>query len=389
MENNLVNKNEIKTKERGDSLELAIEHIFKVARFKTERNVFITGYEIDVKATIGDRTIVIECKNYQNSDLTIRNLIHQWNSKNNLIRAHKIILVLAGISIHDNDYALASSFDMELWNQNDISELFNLSLKPDELRKKLLSKISLKPLTISERYRDEITYLVIKPLLSNSIINEELLFWYLNKWLRSYILTELQMVDTNPDLRAKHIELFEGTKTKKGFLNITTKRKEFDYWNAVYIKLKNQEVLGKEQQKNYIFYMNDLLDEYQTQKLFFEKEDYLITTKRLITSRLQNAISFGEKCKFTLSQMQNSVIITPYETEVISIHITNITETQGNILNWILTSEFSKIIDGLTKENKFTWFCNSFIETVEKVFRIFTEYYSISENDSIRDLSIE
>ena len=135
--------------------------------------------------------------------------------------------------------------------------------------------------------------------------------------------------------------------------------------------------------------MNDLLDEYQTQKLFFEKEDYLITTKRLITSRLQNAISFGEKCKFTLSQMQNSVIITPYETEVISIHITNITETQGNILNWILTSEFSKIIDGLTKENKFTWFCNSFIETVEKVFRIFTEYYSISENDSIRDLSIE
>ena len=129
----LEENKQVLAKERGDSLELAIEHIFKVANFQTERNVFIAKYEIDVKATIGDRTIVIECKNYQNSNLTIRNLIHQWNSKNQLIGAHKIILVLAGLNIKESDLALASEFDMELWGQEDITELFNLSLKPSEL----------------------------------------------------------------------------------------------------------------------------------------------------------------------------------------------------------------------------------------------------------------
>ena len=111
----LEENKQVLAKERGDSLELAIEHIFKVANFQTERNVFIAKYEIDVKATIGDRTIVIECKNYQDSNMTIRNLIHQWNSKNQLIGAHKIILVLAGLKIKETDLALATEFDMELF----------------------------------------------------------------------------------------------------------------------------------------------------------------------------------------------------------------------------------------------------------------------------------
>ena len=52
--------------------------------------------------------------------MTIRNLIHQWNSKNQLIGAHKIILVLAGLKIKETDLALASEFDMEIWDQEDI-----------------------------------------------------------------------------------------------------------------------------------------------------------------------------------------------------------------------------------------------------------------------------
>ena len=177
-----VDNRQFTPKDRGDSLELAIQHLFKVARFQTERNIFIAKYEIDVKATIGDRTIVIECKNYQNSNLTIRNLIHQWNSKNQLIKAHKVILVLAGMSIKESDQNLASQLDMELWDQDDLTDMFNLSLKPEKLREKLLEKISLRSLTISERYRDEITYLVIKPLLSNYALTEESTYRKFNEW---------------------------------------------------------------------------------------------------------------------------------------------------------------------------------------------------------------
>jgi len=388
MENNLSSSKSVIAKERGDSLELAVEHIFRVANFKTERNVFIAKYEIDVKATIGDRTIIIECKNYQNSNLTIRNLIHQWNSKNQLIKAHKIIIILAGLSIKETDYSLASEFDIELWSQDDISELFNLSLKPDELRQRLLDKISLKPITIAERYRDSVTYLVIKPLLSNQIIEEEKLFWFFNKWLRAHILTELQMVETTKDERAKLIELFEGSKTKKGFLNITKKRKEVDYWNTVLEQLTSQEILSRERQDTYLSYMNDLMEEFNSQKQFFNSEDYLGQAKKLIASRLQNAIYLGQICSFKTARMQNTVRVTFLEDGNFSIHITQINETQGNILNWILTSEYSQVYNEPTKTNDYFWLCSSFQETSEKIFRIFTEYYEISSSDSIKDLTL-
>lgn len=388
MENNLSSSKSVIAKERGDSLELAVEHIFRVANFKTERNVFIAKYEIDVKATIGDRTIIVECKNYQNSNLTIRNLIHQWNSKNQLIKAHKIIIILAGLSIKETDYSLASEFDIELWSQNDISELFNLSLKPDELRQKLLDKISLKPITIAERYRDSVTYLVIKPLLSNQIIEEEKLFWFFNKWLRAHILTELQMVETTKDERAKLIELFEGSKTKKGFLNITKKRKEVDYWNTVLEQLTSQEILSRERQDTYLSYMNDLMEEFNSQKQFFNSEDYLGQAKKLIASRLQNAIYLGQICSFKTARMQNTVRVTFLEDGNFSIHITQINETQGNILNWILTSEYSQVYNEPAKTNDYFWLCSSFQETSEKIFRIFTEYYEISSSDSIKDLTL-
>lgn len=384
-----VLEQELTPRDRGDSLELAVEHIFKVANFQTERNVFIAKYEIDVKAQIGDRTIVIECKNYQSSNLTIRNLIHQWNSKNELIGAHKVIIVLAGLNIKESDLELASEFDMELWSQEDLTELFNLSLKPDELRQRLLDKISLQPLKISERYRDDITYLVIKPLLSNIRIEKERLYWYFNKWLRAHIITELQMINTSPEERSKHIELFEGTKTKKGFLNISKKRKEVDYWETVYSKLKQEEILSREQQDTYISYMNDLLAEHLSQKQFFDTGDYYKRLYKLISSRLRNSIYYDGDCRFQASQSNNTIHVRLVDSGDFMVHVSSISEGQGNILNWIMTSEYERIVDKESNTERYFWVCNSFDETSEKVYRVFTEYMEVKEGESIFDAAIK
>lgn len=91
------------TKEIGDVLEKNVEYLFKVAGFITQRNIRLANYQIDVLAKFGDRQIVIECKNYQNSNLTVRNIIHQWHSKNEIIKANKILLVIYGVSIKNND----------------------------------------------------------------------------------------------------------------------------------------------------------------------------------------------------------------------------------------------------------------------------------------------
>ncbi len=380
----------ITPRERGDSLELAVEHIFSVAGFKTSRNVWIAKYEVDVVAEIGDRKVIVECKNYQNSTLTIRNLIHQWHSKNQIIKAHKIIIALAGLVIKDSDYALAAEFDVELWSQDDISEMFNLSLKPDELRKKLIEKIDFRPISIAERYRDDIAYLVIKPLLSYYDIAEEELFRLFNRWLRAHILTELQMTETTASERSNLIELFEGSKTKKRFLNLgKKKRKEVEYWDAVYEQLQSFDVLSRERQDYYLSHMNDLLNEYADQKTFFSSDDYLARTRKLISSRLQNAILMGQSCSFTTSAMSNQVKVFFAEEGNVGIYIGGILEAESNVLNWIMTSQCIPQRNDNGEVISYGWWCSSLNDATEKLYRIFTEYYEISEKNRLKDAQIK
>ena len=381
------------TRDRGDSLEKAIEYIFNTAGFNTKRGTFITKYEIDVLAEIGDRKIIIECKNYQNSNLTIRNIIHQWNSKNEIIQAHKIIIALAGLKIKESDYELANQFDIELWSQDDITELFTLSLKPKELRTKLIKKIDFKPITIEQRYRNEITYLIIKPLLSRLTISEEELYTIFNNWLRAHILTELEMSETTVEQRRKFIELFEGTKVKKGFFNLVSyKRSSLEYWDTVYDKLSSSNVLPKEQQEYFLRHMDGLLNEYSSQTDFFKTDEKNLKLKKLISSRLRNAMITNQDCKFKTSTMNASVNIEfngHNENSVSSITINGISKSESNILNWIMTSQSYEVYDHQKQGVvSFSWNCSSLSETADKVFRLFTEYYNVDQNSELLDLNI-
>lgn len=387
IDNNYIATN---TRQKGDSLELAVEHIFNVAGFKTSRNTFIAKYEIDVLAEIGDRSIIIECKNYQNSSLTIRNIVHQWNSKNKIISSHKVIIVITGVSIKPEDHDLASKFDIELWGQEDISDLFNLSLKPDVLRKKLIDKIDFKPLTISERYIEELTYLAIKPLLSNHYIDEEVLYGYFNTFLRSHILTELQMSETSPKERSHYIELFEGSKTKMGFLNLVKKkRKETEYWKRVQNQLQSENLLSSEKQQYYLNHMNELTSEFNAIRAYFTTENYEQKLKKLIATRLRNALHNNQDCKFTTDIKTNCVKVNLIHEDYIAIKVVRVSSAESNILNWIMTSESEPVSNQDGVITSYQWASPSLDDAIEKVYRIFTEYYIASEKAELIDLAIK
>lgn len=376
------------TREKGDSLELAIVHLFSVVNIKAIRNVIECGYELDVKAEIGDRTIIVECKNYQNSSMTIRNLIHQWNSKNEILKAHKIVLAIAGLKIKESDYQLANELDIEIWSQDDISELFNLSLSPSELKKALLQKISLKPITISERYRIDITRIIIRDILSNSTLLQERLYRSFNQWLRAFILTELSLGNTDSEARLKHINLFEGSKTKSSFFNlIKKKRTQVEYWNTVYQALKSEFVLEQETQDRYADYMDQLKNEYAVQREYFETNKGLSTIKEIVRTRLHTAILSGEQiCKFSGAKVPKPVVVT-YDEQLFAITIEGLAEQQTNIINWILTTEAkSERID--EKQTKYLWVCPDIDEAAEWVYRLFSEFYDVSENLEIKDLTV-
>lgn len=379
------------SRQRGDSLEAAVAHLFNIANFETKRNIFLAKYEIDVWAKIGDRTIVIECKNYQNSSLTIRNLIHQWHSKNDIIGAHKIILVLAGVDVKESDRELASSFDMELWNQEDLSELFNLSLKPDELRERLLDKVSLRPLTIAERYRDEITYMAIYPQLSRTKLSDEYIYRKFNTYLRAHILTELQMIETTKEERNIHIELFEGSKKKKSLFLFTKTRNSIDYWNTVYDKLSEEHLLNPDLQQSYLHSMEMLLSEYKIQKIFFETGDYKERIQKIIASRINNAIQFNQKCKFYTPNYSFLVVVSLMDEGLFRIQVNGISGEQANVLNWILTSLNTResVLINNTKHINYYWHAGTFKEVCDKVYRVFDEFLGITEKDLFLDKALE
>ena len=380
------------TKEIGDALEKNVQHIFNIAKFQTSRNERIAGYEIDVKATIGNKLIIIECKNYQNSSITIRNLIHQWRSKNELINSDKIILVIAGRKFSDSDLDLASKLHIELWNENDLSDLFSLSLNPELLREKLLSKITFREVPINEKYREFITYMVVTPILFQKSPSNEYIFRYLNKWLRSQILTDLEFIETTKELRTNHIYLFEGSKVEKKFFNLLKReRTQVEYWDKVYNTLKSEKVLPDEMQEKYLRYMNLLKEEVFNQKDFLENSPE--RNKTLIESRIKNAFVLSQRnCILSAISIENSAeIIFPSSenNEMFVLKISNLNSQSANVLNWIFTSEYEKYTVTNNNLKSYEWEFSSINELIKMIIRLFEEYFMITDETNIIEIKIQ
>ena len=143
-------------KRGGSYLENNVASLFQRAGFRTQINTWISGYEIDVLASKGEYKIAIECKQYERSHISIRNILHQWASKNTIVKADKIVLVIAGQIPTSEDYFLANNLAITLIGDdkmhrlngmNDVEKLkeelnemikFDLELYKEKQKKKLI-----------------------------------------------------------------------------------------------------------------------------------------------------------------------------------------------------------------------------------------------------------
>ena len=126
---------------RGTLLEKNVEKIFKIMGFETKRNYFINGYEIDVYATLGHFSVAVQCKQYEQSTLNIRDVIHQWDSKNKKINADKIILMIYGQDIEERHVELGKELDITVLGEPELDLLENLIIKDDDFSKNKVLKI--------------------------------------------------------------------------------------------------------------------------------------------------------------------------------------------------------------------------------------------------------
>jgi len=122
---------------RGTLLEKNVDKIFRLADFNTKRNVFINGYEVDVFAELEGVKIIIQCKQYESAKLSVRDALHQWDSKNKFILADKCILVIYGQDVNSGDRDIAKKLDIILWDEKDLDRIEILSSE------KLLKELNL------------------------------------------------------------------------------------------------------------------------------------------------------------------------------------------------------------------------------------------------------
>lgn len=127
-------------KRKGTHLERNTYILFKKAGFNTAMNVWLSGYEIDVYAIYNGLKIVIQCKQYEHSHLNVKDLIHQWAGKNEEINADKVLLIILGVDISNDDIQFAKSRDISIWDQDKFERLLERvhdekeNLRPEILR---------------------------------------------------------------------------------------------------------------------------------------------------------------------------------------------------------------------------------------------------------------
>ncbi len=116
-------------KRSGSLLEKNVARLFRLGGFEPELNKKIDDYEIDVFLKYKSIKRGIECKQYERSSLAIRNLIHEWNSKNRELNFDKILLVLVGCKITDKDRNLARKYGITIWDTKKFNELFDEAIE--------------------------------------------------------------------------------------------------------------------------------------------------------------------------------------------------------------------------------------------------------------------
>ena len=114
---------------KGSLLEKDVERLLKLAGFKPQLNKIYKGYEIDVFLSYTGTKIGFECKQYEKSSLSVRNLIHQWNSKNKEINLTKIVLVLMGCDISAKDRELARKYNITIWDEKKLNNLLDYAIE--------------------------------------------------------------------------------------------------------------------------------------------------------------------------------------------------------------------------------------------------------------------
>ncbi len=142
---------------KGTLLEKNVEQLLRLSGFNPQLNKIRNGYEIDIFLRYKNIKIAFECKQYERSTLAIRNLIHQWDSKNKELNFDKIVLILIGCDISSKNYQLAKKYGIIIWDEQKLTNLLDKSIeKKIDNRYTILKELGIKADEIKGEEKEKI-----------------------------------------------------------------------------------------------------------------------------------------------------------------------------------------------------------------------------------------
>lgn len=360
---------------KGSLLEENVESIFSSAGFNTETNTFLADYEIDVHAEIGDLEIIAECKQYEKSNLQVRNLIHEWTGKNKSIESDIVILVIYGQEISEEEKTLAKDENIIIWDEDEIKKL--LSKNDEKVKDYLFNNLPLQDEELGESFQTRIRKLVWKPYLEGNRVDDDFAHEELLLMVKERIRRELFQKGTTENERKHYIQVFEEV-TKDGLLrsNVRVKDSE-ERFNKIVEKIKNNETpLERTREAKYKEHLNSVKEKYEESKQYYLESQGKKQIKRLIEARLKYLKRHGGEVEFS-PRKKNKPIKASRSNGKVSLDFEIKKAGDLETIRWIQMKEGEHRLEenDQTSSHRVSFSYEDIDDATNAVIRIMKEYY--------------
>lgn len=366
---------------KGSLLEKEVQSILESAGFETERNKFVKGYEVDIFAKVRDSNVIIECKQYEQSNLSVRNLIHEWKGKNKYIGADIIVLAIYGQKITDEEKKLAEENNLVIWDEKKLDSF--LTMNEDKYRDYILEELTSKLKSLGESYEWPIKQLVWEPYLKNKDTSAKRVQGNFYNWLKKRIRRKLREEGSNKTERQSHITFFEHF-SEDGLIrsNIDVKSDSKRYKMLVERLEDNDNEFDSDRIKEYIEYVNSLNEELDSAKDYYLNSEGREQLSRLIHSRIIHTNISGIQASFE-DFNQSPTIEVCSNGSLVVINVGKPNKKDEEELKWVLTREGINYkieekdqrgnINTVLEELVFVYY--DIEEATDAIIRVFDEYY--------------
>jgi len=289
----------------GSLLENNVTQICSSVGLTPEQNAFVLGYEIDVYVEYMGKKIGIECKQYERSNITVRNLIHEWYGKNRELNFDKLVLVILGPNVQDSDYELANKSKITLWDTDKFYEIYGEALKKKQkYQKTLLNEFGFSNSELSimdgsyyyENNREKIDELINKTNfegIDKSEIPQKLkMEYHKNKVDKEYILDFVTGLFSKDD-KKKILNMWNYRGVSYWDLSLTMSKYKIKKKNIARILMVGGSIKGKKYTKRSVDKMTILLDNFDMS--FNEASDYVLIPGGRKKSIINNLVKIKNK----------------------------------------------------------------------------------------------